>query len=113
LGIMRNFLDIGAVVLVCLVALVAIELFTVIPELPEPLHWITWHANPLAIPAAFLGLYLLWHMVKGRRVGWLVATLFLAPVALLAYYWRNVRPELTTHYAQQAVAADRPKTGSG
>jgi hypothetical protein len=79
------------------------------PEVPGTLGTIIHHYNPLAIPAVFFGLYVLWHMAKTRHWGWLFASLVLAPFTFLVYYWRIVRIQFAPHGAQQGAPGDAPR----
>jgi hypothetical protein len=107
---MKAFLDIGAVTWVIFLAIIAPLWILELPEIPGAWGTVIHHYNPLVIPAAFFGLYVLWHMLKTNRWGWLITSLVLAPFTFLVYYWRVVRIQFAPHVAQQCVQAATRET---
>jgi hypothetical protein len=101
LGLMKAFLDVGAISWVVFLTIMAALWILELPEVPGTWGTLIHHYNPLAIPAAFFGFYILWHMLRTGKWGWLLASVVLAPFTCLVYYWRVVRIQLAPHDAQQ------------
>jgi len=104
---MRTFLDVGALSWAILL-LVSIALWILhLPEIHRTFGTVFHHYNPLSIPFVFF-FYVFRHMLRARRGGWIIVSLFLAPFTFLIYYWRIVRTQLTEEGAQQPDQPGNP-----
>ena len=64
------------------------------------------YANLMGIPGTLFFFYILWSMLRDRHWYWLMASIFCAPVTLVVFYVRVVRPRL-------GVQSARPPPGQG